>query len=69
MARLAEGVDIEFLLSDKGEVVLCPKRFPDADDQEGLRALYLSLVSKVTVDIEGHEEEDNLWEPVGDEIF
>jgi antitoxin MazE len=69
MARLAEGVDIEFLVSDNDEIVLRPKRFPDADDQEGLRALYLLLASQVTPDMEGHEDEDNLWEPMGDEIF
>ncbi len=69
LARLAEGVDVEFLVSNNDEILLRPKRLPDADDQEGLRALYLSLVSQVTPEVEGHKEEDRLWEPVGDEIF
>lgn len=69
MARLAEGVDIEFLVSDQDEIILRPKRFPDADDQEGLRALYLLLASQVTPNMDGRKDEDDIAEPVGDEIF
>jgi hypothetical protein len=45
-----------------------PHVYPVADDQEGLRAFYLSLVAQVTPDMEGYEDEEALWEPMGDEI-
>lgn len=58
MARLTDGVDIEFLVSDNNEIVMRPNRFPEAEDQESLRALYLSLVSQVSPDMQGHKEQD-----------
>jgi antitoxin component of MazEF toxin-antitoxin module len=65
--KFADGVEIEFLPSEFGFLVK-PHVYPVADDQEGLRAFYLSLVAQVTTDMEGYEEEEALWEPMGDEI-
>lgn len=65
--KFSDGVEIEFLPSDRGFFVQ-PHTFPQAEDQEGLRDFYLSLVSQVTPDMEDYDDEDALWEPVGDEI-
>ncbi|MGU3471707.1 hypothetical protein ACLBWT_11210 [Paenibacillus sp. D51F] len=67
MYKFADGVEIEFLPSDAGFFVQ-PHVYPAADDQESLRAFYLSLVSQVTDEMEGYEDEEERWEPVGDEI-
>lgn len=68
--KFVDGVEIDFLPSENGSgFYVQPHAYPQADDQEGLRAFYLSLVEQVTPDMEGHEEEDALWEPAGDEII
>lgn len=70
MYKIADGVEIDFLPSETGNgFFVQPHVYPQADDQEGLRAFYLSLVAQVTPDMKGHEEEDALWEPMGDEMI
>lgn len=70
MTKFADGIEVGFHVSDNGEdIVLRPNVSPAADDQDSLRALYLSLTSKVTSNMEGHEDEDSQWEPMGDENF
>ncbi|MNG21309.1 hypothetical protein D3C84_1056560 [compost metagenome] len=66
MAAFSEGVEVGFHVSDEGEVVLRPS-LPAADDQEGLRALFLSLRGSAPDGIKSQEEE--LYEPMGDEII
>ncbi len=70
MYKFSDGVEIDILPSTTGSgFFVQPHLYPQADDQEGLRSFYLSLVAQVTPDMEGHEEEDSQWEPMGDEII
>jgi antitoxin component of MazEF toxin-antitoxin module len=66
VAGVAEGDDMDFLVSTDGSIVLRPKCKLELTEQERLRALYLSLISQVTPGIEGHDED---WELMGDEII
>lgn len=65
LAKFKDGAKIDFHISDNGEIVLRPVSYPDADDQEGLRALFLSLRGSSKPGVRSHEEE--LYEPMGDE--
>ncbi|MGE6552640.1 AbrB/MazE/SpoVT family DNA-binding domain-containing protein [Bacillus mycoides] len=65
MAKFKDGVKIDFHISDNGEIVLRPASYPEADDQEGLRKLFLSLRGSSKPGVRSHEEE--LYEPIGDE--
>ncbi|NMO96458.1 AbrB/MazE/SpoVT family DNA-binding domain-containing protein [Paenibacillus lemnae] len=65
-AKLSEGTNVNFHVSEDGNIVLRPA-YPAADDQEGLRALFLSLRGSSKSGIKAHEEE--FVEPVGDEII
>ncbi|MFD2328966.1 hypothetical protein ACFSR7_06860 [Cohnella sp. GCM10020058] len=69
MYRLADGVEIDFFPSEPGHgFFVKPRAYPQADDQQGLRAFYLSLVAQVTSDMKDQQEEDAVWEPVGEEM-
>jgi hypothetical protein len=61
---LGEGVEIGFHVSEKGEVVIRPI-FPAAENQDDLRALFLSLRGTSQPGVRSHEES---YEPAGDEI-
>lgn len=65
MAKFTEGVEIGFHISDDGEVVLRPvAAYPEANDQDSLRKLFLSLRGSSKSGVRSHEE---LYEPMGDE--
>ncbi|WP_223065907.1 AbrB/MazE/SpoVT family DNA-binding domain-containing protein [Paenibacillus caui] len=66
MTGLGDGVELGFYLSSKGEIVL-RRAYPEADDQEGLRSLFLSLRGSSKPNVRSHEEE--LYEPMGDETI
>jgi len=66
LAAFSEGVEVGFHISAEGEVVLRPL-YPAADDQEGLRALFLSLRGSASDGVKSQEEE--LYEPMGDEMI
>ena len=63
LTKIGDGVEIGFHVTDEGEIVIRPS-YPAADDQEGLRALFLSLRGKSKPEVRSHEEE---YEPMGDE--
>jgi antitoxin component of MazEF toxin-antitoxin module len=64
VTRFGEGVEIGFHVSDEGEVII-RTAFPEADDQDGLRALFLSLRGASKTGVRSHDE---MYEPMGDEI-
>ncbi|MFY0543131.1 AbrB/MazE/SpoVT family DNA-binding domain-containing protein [Brevibacillus sp. H7] len=65
LTKLGDGVEVGFHVSDKGEVVIRPV-FPAADNQDDLRALFLSLRGTSKPGVRSHDES---YEPVGDEII
>lgn len=65
-AHISEGTSVNFHVSDDGNIVLRPA-FPAADDQEGLRALFLSLRGASKPGVRAHEEQ--FVEPIGDELI
>lgn len=67
MTHLSEGIEVGFHISDDGEVVLRPAAtYPEANDQNSLRKLFLSLRGSSKSGVRSHEE---LYEPMGDEII
>ncbi|MFB9324708.1 AbrB/MazE/SpoVT family DNA-binding domain-containing protein [Paenibacillus aurantiacus] len=66
MAGFSEGVEVGFHVSDEGEIVLRPT-LPAADNQKGLRALFLSLRGSAPDGVKCEEEE--FYEPMGDEMI
>lgn len=65
-AHITEGSNVNFHISDDGNIVLRPA-YPAADDQEGLRALFLSLRGASKPGVRAHEEQ--FVELLGDEIL
>jgi antitoxin component of MazEF toxin-antitoxin module len=66
LAAFSEGVEVGFHVSQEGEVVL-RSSYPVADDQEGLRALFLTLRGSAPDGVK--IQEDELYEPTGDELI
>lgn len=64
-AGISDGSDISFHVSEEGNIVLRPS-YPAADDQEGLRALFLSLRGSSKPGVRAHEEQFGY--AMGDEI-
>ncbi|OPA79272.1 hypothetical protein BVG16_09285 [Paenibacillus selenitireducens] len=64
ISKLKDGVEVGFHVSADGEVVLRAS-YPNADDQESLRALFLSLRGSSRPGVRSHEEEP--YEPMGAE--
>ena len=64
-AGLSDGSDISFHVSEEGNIVLRPS-YPAADDQEGLRELFLSLRGSSKPGVRAHEEQ--FGDAMGDEI-